>query len=86
MLAETAGAVALNRKERVKQPGLVHASERLVCWGFEGLTVCPFVNRWASVFVLISVWTVGLREPHGVRCVFVLSVLPLGCGSLCVHC
>ena len=30
VLAATAGAVALNRKERVKQPGLVHASERLV--------------------------------------------------------
>ena len=27
MLAEAAGAVALKRKERVKQPGLIHARE-----------------------------------------------------------
>ena len=40
-------------------------------------------DRWASVFVLISVMTVGLQEPHGVRAVFVVSELPLGCGSLC---
>ena len=30
MLAEAAGAVALKRKERVKQPGLIHARESLV--------------------------------------------------------
>ena len=63
MLAEAAGAVALKRKERVKQPGLIHARENLVfLQKVHGIATAAEVVRESSTRHQSRRWYVSLSQ------------------------